>query len=138
MNRITNSNFKSPILGVDPITKGIFTIEWAHMLWDYDLDEEFNSLSNSRAQGKIVITSKNNNSLYKIAKEQPLRLQGLVASVDFGTEKRFIKIITISDYTIFPSMNEIETIWLNSVTFEILDNLKYLEEVDNYKNWNLL
>jgi hypothetical protein len=137
-NTITNANFKSKVIGVDPITKGTFTIEHAWMLWD-----EWDTINGcveqeSFYQGKIVITSEKNNPLYKIAKEQPLRLQGLIASVNFGIEKRFIKIRTISEYNIFPSMNGIEQIDLNPVTFEILDNLEYLENVQTYREDNLL
>jgi hypothetical protein len=139
MNNITNNSFKSPVIGVDPITKGTFTIEHAWMIWDAWADENGDCIDqDSHYSGKIVITSEKNNPLYKIAKEQPLRLQGLIASVNFGIEKRFIKIRTISEYNIFPSMNGIEQIDLNPVTFEILDNLEYLENVQTYREDNLL
>jgi hypothetical protein len=140
MSIVTNNSFKCPVVGVDPITKGTFTIEYAYMIWDDPLeyDEEGWGTKLSRAQGKIVITSENDNPLYKIAKESPLRLQGLVASVNFGIEKRFIKIGSIGDYGIYPKMNGIEQINLNPVTFEILDNLEYMENIIEYKDQNLL
>lgn len=140
MNTITNDFFKSKILGIDPITKGTFTIEYAYMLWNDPMEfEEFDDGKLTRARGKIVITSEGDNPLFKIAKESPLRLQGLVASVNFGLEKRFIKIETISKYDrIYIDNKYSEIINLNSVTFEILDNLEYLENVQEYKDWNLL
>jgi hypothetical protein len=138
MNKNTENSFKSPVKGIDPVSHGTFIIEYAFMIWDewetaYGCVEEDNFY-----QGKIVITSENDNPLYKIAKEQPLRLQGLIASVQFGTEKRFIKIRTISSYNIYPEINGISDIDLNPVAFEILGNLEYLEEIDDYKNQNLL
>jgi hypothetical protein len=60
-------------------------------------------------------------------------LQGLIASVQFGTEKRFIKIRTISSYNIYPEINGISDIDLNPVAFEILDGLTYLENIVTYK-----
>jgi len=143
MNRNTENSFKSPVKGIDPVSGGTFTIEHAWMIWDEWADEWADENGDcidqdSHYSGKIVITSENANPLYKIAKESPLRLQGLIASVQFGTEKRFIKIRNIEEYMIFPSMNEIEQINLNPVSFEILGNLEYLEEIDDYKNQNLL
>jgi hypothetical protein len=128
---ITNNSFKSKVKGYDPVSGGTFTIEYAYMLWDVDEDGLGDLLT--RARGKILIDSFNN-PLFKIARESPLRLQGLVASVDFGIEKRFIKIETISGY----KNNDDWNIELNPVTFEILGNLEYLEEIDDYKNQNLL
>ena len=128
MNAITNSSFKSIIKGIDPISKGTFTIEYAYMLW-----ENYGYGDSMKAQGKIVITSENDNPLFNIAKESPLRLQGLMATVDFEGEKRFIKIETISQYVI----DDLGVV-LNPVTFEILDNLEYLENVQEYKWTNLL
>src|SRR5271157_766077 len=101
MNQITNDNFKSKVIGYDPISKGTFIIEYAYFIFE---DEWEDSLINgcdinkdeNRFTGKIIITSENDNPLFKIAKESPLRLQGLVASVDFAGEKRFIKIQSIS------------------------------------------
>jgi hypothetical protein len=141
MNVITNNSFKSKVIGIDPISKGTFTIEHAYMLWDDDWhDPEFPGGKGylSRARGKIAITSENDNPLHKIAKESPLRLQGLVASVDFGIEKRFIKIQTIGNYYIYSSVNEMEYIKLDPVTFEILDNLEYLENVQTYREDHLI
>jgi hypothetical protein len=139
MSLLSSSAFKAPVIGTDPVTRGTFVIEYAYMTFDkYGLENGEIYQTGVRCNGKIVITSANNNPLYKIAKEQPLRLQGLVASVNFGTEKRFIRFEIISDYTIYPEMDGIEEIILNPVTFEILDNLEYLENVEEYKNWNLL
>ena len=141
MNVITNNSFKSKVIGIDPISKGTFTIEHAYMLWDDDWDfPEYPSGKGylSRAKGKITITSENDNPLHKIAKESPLRLQGLVASVDFGIEKRFIKIQTIGNYYIYSSVNEMEYIKLDPVTFEILDGLEYLENLVTYKEDHLI
>jgi hypothetical protein len=138
MNKSIENSFKSPVKGYDPISKGTFTIEYAWMIWD-EWETAYGCVEqDSHYSGKIVITSENDNPLYKIAKESPLRLQGLIASVQFGIEKRFIKIRTISNYFIYPSINEVERINLDPVTFEILDNLEYLEEIDDYKNTNLL
>ena len=138
MNTITNNFFKSPVIGVDPISRGTFTIEYAWMIWD-EWETAYGCVEqDSHYSGKIAITSENDNPLYKIAKEQPLRLQGLIASVQFGIEKRFIKIQTISSYNIFPEMNGIEQIDLNPATFEILDGLEYLENLVIYKEDNLL
>jgi hypothetical protein len=132
-NMIDNNSFRSPVIGTDPVSKDTFTIEYASMIWDWDEDIPGAIDKTSRARGSIKIDSFNN-PLFKIAKESPLRLQGLVASVDFGIEKRFIKIETISGY----KNNDDWNIELNPVTFEILGNLEYLEEIDDYKNQNLL
>jgi len=138
MSKISDSHFKSKVIGTDPITHGSFTIEHAWMIWD-EWETAYGCVEqDSHYSGKIAITSENDNPLYKIAKEQPLRLQGLIASVQFGIEKRFIKIQTISSYNIFPEINGIEQIDLNPVTFEILDGLEYLENIVTYKEDNLL
>ena len=142
-NTITDNSFKSHVRGYDPISKGTFTIEYAYCIFEDEWEDAIingEELKEDAAKysGKIVITSENDNPLYKIAKEQPLRLQGLIASVQFGTEKRFIKIRTISSYNIYPEINGISDIDLNPVTFEILDGLEYLENIVTYKEDNLL
>jgi hypothetical protein len=137
MNEISNSSFKSPIPGIDPITKGTFTIAWAYMIFDYDDDpDEYEMNKTSRARGEVIITDAEPNPLYKVAKETPLRLQGLVASVTFGAEKRFIRFEKIIDYEIQADKraNEIAL----TVRFDILDNLEYLENIETYKDNNLL
>lgn len=127
-----NSFFKSAVLGTDPVTKGTFVIEYADMVWDWDREIVGAIDKTSRANGKITIDGYNN-PLFNIVKESPLRLQGLVASVDFGVEKRFIKIETVAGYT-----NDTWRIELNPVMFEILDNLDYFEQLQDYKDTNLL
>lgn len=132
-NQILDNLFRLPAKGTDPVTKGTFVIEWAYMVI---LDEEDDcSTTYRRARGKIKIDG-NNNPLFQLAKEAPLRLQGLIAHVDFGVEKAFIKIESINNYHIIEDgiVNEIE---LDPVTFCILDNLEYLENIQEYK-WNNL
>lgn len=132
MSLITDSSFKSPVIGTDPITKGTFTIQWAHVLLDFDEDDEMN---NTRASGSILIQGWDN-PLFDAIKEHPLRVQGLIASAVFGTEKKFIKFQHITDYDIIDDgiVKEIEM----SLLFEILDNLEYLEQVIEYKDINKL
>jgi hypothetical protein len=127
---ITNSSFKSPVKGTDPVSKGTFIIEHAYMLWDVDEDGLGDLLT--RASGKIKIDGYDN-PLFKLAEASPLRLQGLVASVDFGIEKRFIKIETIGGY----KNNDDWNITLDPVTFKILDGLEYLENLATYKEDHL-
>jgi hypothetical protein len=126
------SRFELPATGTDPVTKGTFTIEWAYMYWDPDEDGEI-----CRAKGKFIISSAKDNPLYKIAEKTPVRLQGLLANVDFGVEKRFIRLESLSNYIAYPSMNDSKDIELESI-FIILDNLEYLEGVQDYKDGNLL
>jgi hypothetical protein len=135
MSIISNSSFKSPVIGIDPITKGKFTITWAYMIFDYD-DEDYGVNQISKARGEVVIGGFKDNLLYKIAKETPLRLQGLLASVTFGSEKKFIRFEKIIDYEVQEDgiVNEITL----TVRFEILDNLEYLENIETYKDNNLL
>jgi hypothetical protein len=130
-------SFKYPVKGIDPVTKGSFVIEWATMLWDWDKDDE--ELTSFRALGSFNIQERSpeENPLFKIAKETPLRLQGLLASVNFGTQKKFVKIIHISNYSLCSVINGSASIDLN-VTFEILNNLDYLEKIQDYKDDNLL
>ena len=136
---ITNNNFKSPVIGHDSISGGTFIIQRAWMLFDEEEMEYGVTVTQHRAQGKITITS-GDNPLYQIAKEEPLRLQGLIASVQFGIEKRFIKIQTISSYEMHLSMGNtlLDNIELNPVTFEILDGLEYLEGIVTYREDHLL
>lgn len=130
MYEVTNKSFNSSVVGTDPVTKGEFIIEWAHMLWNDD-EEDFTF----RARGNFLIRG-DGNPLYVIAKESPLRLQGLVASVMFGIEKKFIKFESIPNFEMIEDgfISEIEM----TVVFEILDNLEYLENVIIYKEDNLL
>jgi hypothetical protein len=124
--------FKSPIIGTDTVTKGTFTILWANILLDYDEDDGF---QNTRASGSVIIRGLDNPLLDALI-EHPLRVQGLVASVVFGTEKKLIKFQHITDYDVTNDelFKEIEL----SLVFEILDNLEYLEEVIEYKDNNNL
>lgn len=132
-----NYKFDSPIIGTDPVTKGTFTIERAYMrTWTWN-DDDYGILNPlPEAEGEIVIRGIDN-PLYKVAKESPLRLQGLTASVDFGAEKRFIKIEKIEGYQIIEDgiVNEIT---LDPVTFVLLDNLDFVGELQDYKWDNLL
>lgn len=132
MSLITNSSFKSPVIGTDAITKGTFTIQWAHVLLDFDEEDE---LRNTRASGSIIIEGRDN-PLFDALKEHPLRAQGLVASVMFGVEKKFIRVMQITDYDVIDDgfVKEIEM----SLLFEVLDNLEYLEQVIEYKDQNHL
>jgi|SRR5689334_19277729 len=128
---ILQDAFKSPVVGTDPITKGTFTIVWAHMLLDYE-DED---LKNVRASGNVVIDGWNN-PLFDAIKANPLRAQHLIGSVIFGTEKMFVRFEHLSDYSMVDDdiVKEIEF----TLVFEILNNLEYLENVAEYKNENLL
>lgn len=128
---ITSSSFKSPVVGTDPITKGTFVIEWADILLDYDFEAE--EVKNTRASGSILIQGFNN-PLFDVVKEHPLRIQGLVASVMFGDEKKFVKFSQITGYEICDDgiVKEISL----SLIFDILDNLEYLEKVIEYKDEN--
>lgn len=131
MSIITNKSFAVPCVGIDPITKGQFTIESAHMIWDADAETML-----SRARGHFHIVGLSN-PLYKIAKESPLRLQGLVASVMFGVEKRFIKFENIKHFQVVE--DELIAKMEMTVTFQILEsNLEYLEDIIEYKDQNLL
>jgi hypothetical protein len=135
MEEITNKSFKSEVKGIDPITKGTFVITWASMLNDIEEDEDGVYITRCRAEGEIVIAGINN-PLYKVIRKVPLRVQGLVASVNFGGEKRFIRFNNITSYSIIEDgiVNEIEL----NVVFEILENLEFLEDIENYKDNNLL
>ena len=139
MNSITNNNFKSPVIGHDSISGGTFTIQRAWMLFDEEEMEYGVTVTQHRAQGKIIITS-GDNPLYQIARESPLRLQGLIGSVNFAGEKRFIKILTILKYDRYSTRDdgEEDAIDLDPVTFEMLDNLEYLENIEEYKCNNLI
>src|SRR6185369_5728938 len=128
MGYITNDSFRSPVIGTDPLTKGTFVIEHASVLLDFDEEYE---LQNTRASGSILIEGYDN-PLFDAIKEHPLRAQGLVAAVMFGIEKKFIRFQQISQYNIVDDgiVREIDF----SLVFEILDNLKYLEQVIEYKD----
>jgi|SRR6185437_3017590 len=128
MSLIPNDAFKSPVVGIDSATKGTFIIQRADILLDYDEEYE---IKNTRATGSILIEGWDN-PLFDAIKEHPLRAQGLVASVMFGTEKRFIRFQQLSDYNILDDgiVKEIDF----TLVFEILDNLTYLEHVIEYKD----
>jgi hypothetical protein len=132
MSVITSKEFRVPLIGTDPVSKGQFRIQSGDMIWNDDDDD-----NTSRAKCEILITAIADNPLYKVAKESPLRLQGLIATVMFGVEKRFIKFLSISNYQITEDhfVAEIEL----TVVFEIFDgNLEYLESVNEYKEQNFL
>ncbi len=132
MSVINSKVFRVPHIGTDPVTKGQFRIQSGNMIWNDDDDN-----NTSRAKCDILITAIADNPLYKVAKESPLRLQGLIATVMFGTEKRFVKFLSISNYQITEDhfVAEIEL----TVVFEIFEgNLEYLENLIEYKDNNLL
>ena len=128
MSTISNNSFKTPVIGTDPVTKGTFTITWAMMLLDYSEDY---AIQNSRATGNIIIHGFNN-PLFDAIREHPLRAQGLIASVMFGTEKKFIRFQSLEDYSIIDDgmTKEIEF----TLVFDILDNLEFLENVIEYRD----
>jgi hypothetical protein len=130
MSVIDSKVFRVPHIGTDPVTKGQFRIQSGSLVPNEDDDL-------ARAKCEILITAIADNPLYKVVKESPLRLQGLIATVMFGTEKRFVKFLSISDYSVIEDdfIAEIEI----TVVFEIFDgNLEYLENVNEYKEQNLL
>ncbi len=133
MIKVTNNSFNSPVIGTDPVTKGTFIITHAYMI--YDLDTNGSVVIDSRANGEIRIIGPDN-PLYILSREYPLRLQGLVASVMFGVEKCFIRLITTSHYKLREDgiCNEI----VFDALFNILDNLEYVENIIEYKNTNSL
>ncbi len=128
MANFKRDSLKSPGIGTDSVTRGTFIVQNAELLIDYDEDE---GLQNTRATGSILIEGWNN-PLFEAVKEHPLRIQGLVASVMFGVEKKLIRFQNIIDYDILDD-GIVKEITL-SLTFEILDNLEYLEQVVEYKD----
>lgn len=129
----SNFSFNSPVKGTDPITKGTFIIEWAWFIndfwaWKNDASDIL------EAKGSFTISGEDN-PLYDLVKDTPLRLQEITASIDFGTEKKFIQIKSIGHFEIYKEKKEI---YLSQVIFEILDNLDYLQKVQEYKDENLL
>ncbi len=78
MSVITSREFRAPVIGTDPVTKGQFKIQSGGMIWNDD-DED----NTSRARCEVLITAIAGNPLYKVAKESPLRLQGLISTVMF-------------------------------------------------------
>ena len=131
MSITTNKDFAVPLVGIDSVTKGEFTIQSAHMVWNEDDDNMI-----SMALGQIFVWGQMN-PLFQLGKACPLRLQGLVAPVMFGVEKRFVKFLTIKDYDITDDalIHELEL----EVLFEILPgNLEYLENVVEYREKYLL
>ena len=140
MTHITENWFKSPVVGTDPVTKGTFIIQWANFIYDLESMDDGTGTAvfkEARMEGQILIKGPAScNPLYQVAKEHMLRLQGLVATVIFGVEKKLIRFDSISDYQIHEGeiVNEIEL----KARFEILDNLEYLENIQTYKENNLL
>lgn len=98
----------------------------------FDNREDGSLDTESRATGEIQIASTDSNPLFKIGKEHMLRLQGLVASVMFGDEKRFIKITSLSNYYI--EDDDIFGEITFDVVFDILDNLEFVENVITYQD----
>jgi len=128
---ITNKDFAVPLSGIDSVTKGKFIVQTAHMVWNEDDDNMV-----SMAMGQIFIRGENN-PLFQLAKISPLRLQGIVGSVMFGFEQRFIKFLNIKDFDLTDDdlIHELEL----DVLFEILPgNLEYLENVVEYRDNNFL
>lgn len=132
MKEIRSTAFNSPVIATDPVSKGTFRILTAWILHDYG---DYEADTKTRCKGNIIIEGAEN-QLFKIGKEQMLRLQGLVAAVILGNEKRFIRFTSISNYRLCEdeSYNEIKL----DVVFDVLDNLEYVENVIDYKNIHLL
>src|ERR1700681_3984161 len=107
MSKLIHSNitFTAPVIGIDPITKGTFTIDWAWLLQNFWWDDE-NAPTRLEAKGSFIISGADN-PLYNIVKDTPLRLQEIMGSVDFGHEKRFIQIKSIGQFEIYKERNEI-------------------------------
>jgi hypothetical protein len=122
-----NGRYKLPLpaVGTDSVTHGTFLIVSAFSLFDYDGEGEQQSVSST------VLIKGDNNPLFDAVKEHPLRLQGLISSVVFGHEKRFIKFTQLSDYELkdTDSGQEIDL----RLMFKFLDNLDYLEQVVEYR-----
>jgi hypothetical protein len=130
-NDINNTWFAVPHVGIDPVTKGQFIIQSGYMIWDGDEEN-----MTSRALCNVFIRGQDN-PLFQLGVKSPLRLQGLVASVMFSIEKRFVRFFCIKDFDITNDglVHEIEM----SVVFDILEgNLEYLESIIEYKDENLL
>ena len=123
-----------PSTGYDVITKGFFTINWAYF-FNYNIVG--NTMCKPRYKGEFHIDGNDTNPLYDIAVKEPLRLQGLIGTIDMGNEKRFIKVLSISEYKNFEASNN-RIVILSNVEFELLENLDYLEEIDSYRNENLI
>lgn len=133
--QIDQKCFKQPIKGIDPITKGHFTIDWAFVIAGWmsfgDNGEGKNTLS---AVGQITIDGNDNNPFYNALVKTPLLIQDHPLSVDFGNDTRFIKITKIGQW-LTTSLPEIV---LSNVEFEFLGNLNYLEDIQTFKDNNLL
>jgi hypothetical protein len=129
---LDNYNFKKPVNGVDPITKGHFTIDWAFIrnYWDFDEEE---SKEHFGAVGQITIDGNDANPFYDALVKTPLLIQDHPLSVEFKDGIRFIKVTNVSNW-----LDEANRIVLSNVEFEFLDNLNYLENIQDFKNTNLL
>ena len=136
MSQITDNSFKCPVIGIDPVTKGTFIIKWAYI--DYDFDTMFHKVF-MEVTGRISIPGGNTNPLFVLCKDNPLRLQGLLGSVDFGAEKRFIQINRIVKFKLWEMFEDKDnSVDLEMVRFKILDNLDYLEEIKDYRDNNFV
>jgi hypothetical protein len=128
---VVSSSARLPANGVDPVTHGEFIIEWAYVIDYAAMKVMFENVMMSQASVSIW---EHENPLYTIIKEQPIRLQKFIGSVDFGTEKRFIRFTTIENYEVDEKDNVIRF----HVVFEFLGNLQYLEGIEDYKNHHIL
>ena len=130
---IPKDAFKQPVVGIDPITKGTFTITWANILIDYT--EEGHEILNTRATGNVVIEGWNN-PLFDAIRNNPLRAQKLLGSVMFGSQNMFVRFAHVENFCIVDDdiVKEIEF----TLTFDILDNLEYLENIGEYKENNAI
>jgi len=140
MSSISENWFRSSVVGTDPVTKGTFIIQWANFIYDLESQDDGTGTAvfkEARVEGQILIEGPaSRNPLYQVARDHMLRLQGLMATVIFGAEKKLIRFDSISDYQIQEDgiVNEIEL----KAVFEILNNLEYLENIQAYKENNLL
>ena len=131
--QIDQKYFSKPVLGVDPITKGTFTIDYAFIIWgweNYACDKDKETLS---AIGQITIDGNDTNPFYDVLIKTPLLIQDHPLSIDFGNDVRFIKIKYTKNWENFQNK-----IVLSNVTFEFLDNLDYIESITDFKDDNLI
>lgn len=127
-----NKQFEIPIPGTDPITKGFFVVDYAHVGYEYGDDDDEKIFF----AGHITV-DRHNNPFYEALNKTPLMAQDHPLMIRFPDKARFIKITKITNWN--NEGDDIVGVQIEiDVRFEFLDNLGYFEEITTFKDNNLL
>jgi hypothetical protein len=122
MNYLNKSTHNVTGTGIDPITQGEFSYREAYIPI-YSDNKRLTCLT------ELIISSQDNNPFFARIEKAPMKIQGIPLTFNAGNEEVSVLVEQVEKF----SFNEDKTEINLSVRVVFLDNLEFVEAIQNHK-----